>query len=100
MDKNEQIIVGVSDMKVTDNPGSVLVTYSLGSCIGVSIYDPVVRVGGGQARQWRGGEGVLSPGSCVRSSRDRLTVEDGSWSRVAKGKRTGTRRPTGGGTGR
>ena len=40
------IIVGVADMKVSDDDGSILVTYSLGSCIGVSIYDPVVKVGG------------------------------------------------------
>jgi chemotaxis protein CheD len=40
------LTVGVSDMKVSDDPESVLVTYSLGSCIGIAIYDPVVRVGG------------------------------------------------------
>ena len=40
------IIVGVSDMKVSSNPDSVLITYSLGSCIGISIYDSVARVGG------------------------------------------------------
>jgi len=40
------IIVGVGDMKVSDNPESVLATYSLGSCIGIAIYDPVVKVGG------------------------------------------------------
>jgi chemotaxis protein CheD len=40
------IIVGVGDMKVSDNPKDVLTTYSLGSCIGVCIYDPSVRVGG------------------------------------------------------
>jgi len=40
------IIVGVSDMKVSNDPGSVLITYSLGSCIGITIYDPVVKVGG------------------------------------------------------
>jgi chemotaxis protein CheD len=40
------IIVGVADMKVSNNPDGVLVTYSLGSCIGVAIYDPVARVGG------------------------------------------------------
>lgn len=39
-------IVGVSDMKVSNDPDAVLVTYSLGSCIGVSIYDPVAHVGG------------------------------------------------------
>jgi chemotaxis protein CheD len=40
------LTVGVSDMKVSDDQESVLVTYSLGSCIGIAIYDPVVRVGG------------------------------------------------------
>jgi chemotaxis protein CheD len=40
------IVVGVSDMKVSKDPDSVLITYSLGSCIGIAIYDPVVRVGG------------------------------------------------------
>jgi chemotaxis protein CheD len=40
------IVVGVSDMKVSKDPNSVLITYSLGSCIGIAVYDPVVRVGG------------------------------------------------------
>lgn len=41
-----KIIVGIADMKVSDVPDATLITYSLGSCIGVSIYDPAVRVGG------------------------------------------------------
>ncbi len=40
-----QLIVGVGDMKVASDPSAVLATYSLGSCIGVAIYDPEVRVG-------------------------------------------------------
>ncbi len=40
------IIVGVSDMKVHNDPEATLITYSLGSCIGIAVYDPVVRVGG------------------------------------------------------
>jgi chemotaxis protein CheD len=40
------MIVGVGDMKVSDRADTVLATYSLGSCIGVCIYDPAVRVGG------------------------------------------------------
>lgn len=39
-------IVGVADMKVSNNPAEDVITYSLGSCIGLVIYDPVVRVGG------------------------------------------------------
>jgi chemotaxis protein CheD len=40
------IIVGVADMKVSNDPDDILVTYSLGSCIGIAVYDPVARVGG------------------------------------------------------
>ncbi len=40
------IIVGVSDMKVSNNPGDMIITYSLGSCIGVAVYDREARVGG------------------------------------------------------
>lgn len=38
--------VGVADMKVSSDPEVVLATYSLGSCIGIAIYDAVARVGG------------------------------------------------------
>jgi chemotaxis protein CheD len=40
------LIVDIADMKASDNPEAALITYSLGSCLGVSIYDPEVRVGG------------------------------------------------------
>lgn len=33
-------------MKVSNNPEDLIVTYSLGSCIGISLYDPMTRVGG------------------------------------------------------
>ena len=39
-------IVGVADMKVSNNPSESIITYSLGSCIGLIIYDSVARVGG------------------------------------------------------
>jgi chemotaxis protein CheD len=39
-------IIGVADMKVSDNVQDTIVTYSLGSCIGLVIYDPAARVGG------------------------------------------------------
>jgi len=41
-----KLIVGVADMKVSNNPEESIITYSLGSCIGLVIYDPVVKVGG------------------------------------------------------
>jgi len=40
------IIVGISDLKVSKNADDVLVTYALGSCISVAIYDPKMKVGG------------------------------------------------------
>lgn len=39
-------IVGIADMKVSCSPEDVLITYSLGSCVGLALYDPVARVGG------------------------------------------------------
>lgn len=40
------LTVGISDFKVSENPDDVLITYSLGSCVGLTLYDPVVTVGG------------------------------------------------------
>jgi chemotaxis protein CheD len=41
-----EIVVGIADMRFSNNPSDVLVTYALGSCIAVAIYDPVAKVGG------------------------------------------------------
>jgi len=41
-----KVIVGIADMAVSNNPGIILTTYSLGSCLGVAVFDPVARVGG------------------------------------------------------
>jgi chemotaxis protein CheD len=40
------VVIGVADCHVTCDTSTVLVTYALGSCVGVTIYDPVARVGG------------------------------------------------------
>lgn len=40
------IIVGVSDAKASADAADVLATYSLGSCIGVALFDPASRVAG------------------------------------------------------
>lgn len=40
------IIVTVSDAKFSQDPAEQIVTYSLGSCIGVTAYDPIARCGG------------------------------------------------------
>ena len=38
--------VGISEMVVERDTDNVIVTYSLGSCLGVAVYDSVARVGG------------------------------------------------------
>ncbi|MHC4475813.1 MAG: chemotaxis protein CheD [Planctomycetota bacterium] len=45
MSKN-RVIVHVSDGKVSNDPVDILTTYSLGSCIGVCLYDPATKIGG------------------------------------------------------
>ena len=40
------VIVGISDCQLSRDPEEVLVTYALGSCIAVMVYDPAARVGG------------------------------------------------------
>ncbi|MGD8450376.1 MAG: chemotaxis protein CheD [Phycisphaerae bacterium] len=40
------VVVDIADFAVSADPAAGLITYSLGSCLGVSIWDPVVRVGG------------------------------------------------------
>jgi chemotaxis protein CheD len=39
-------VVGISDFYVSNDADDVLITYSLGSCIGVVMYDPAAKVGG------------------------------------------------------
>lgn len=40
------IVVGVGDMHVTSDPAVTLITYALGSCLGIAVHDPVAGVGG------------------------------------------------------
>ncbi|MDF2685992.1 MAG: protein CheD [Clostridia bacterium] len=39
------IIVGISDQKIAASP-DILITYALGSCVGICLYDTVMHVGG------------------------------------------------------
>ncbi|MGE4292871.1 MAG: chemotaxis protein CheD [Desulfovibrio sp.] len=45
MGEPHQIVVNISDMKFSTRPDDVIVTFSLGSCLGVTAYDPRRRVG-------------------------------------------------------
>lgn len=39
-------IVGIGDLIVSREPGDLIVTYSLGSCVGVTAWDSALQVGG------------------------------------------------------
>ncbi len=41
-----QTVVDIADFQVSSEPDTTLVTYSLGSCIALTVWDPVVRAGG------------------------------------------------------
>jgi len=42
----KNLVVGVADMIVSNDASAELVTYSLGSCLGVTVYDPIKKIGG------------------------------------------------------
>ncbi|MDD4602104.1 Chemoreceptor glutamine deamidase CheD [bioreactor metagenome] len=42
---SELIKVGMADYKVGKNPAS-LISYGLGSCVGIALYDPMTKIGG------------------------------------------------------
>ncbi|PAU94995.1 chemotaxis protein CheD [Aliifodinibius salipaludis] len=39
-------VVGVSDYRVSGNTDETIITYALGSCLGIAAYDPTINVGG------------------------------------------------------
>ena len=39
-------VVGIGEVITSNDPHDTIITYALGSCLGVVIYDPVARVGG------------------------------------------------------
>jgi len=40
------ISVGLGEIKISNDPGDVLIGFGLGSCIGVGMYDPIARIAG------------------------------------------------------
>jgi len=45
-DGGRRIVVGIGEMAIADGPDDVLVTYGLGSCVAVCLFDPFARVAG------------------------------------------------------
>ena len=44
--EGDKIVVGVADLQVSRDPSKSIITYALGSCIGVTLYDPTAKVAG------------------------------------------------------
>lgn len=44
--RGETIIIGMGELVVTRDPSAVLTCLGLGSCIGISVYDPMKKAGG------------------------------------------------------
>jgi len=40
------LVVGVADMVISNDSGAQIITYSLGSCLAVTVFDPVKKIGG------------------------------------------------------
>ena len=40
------IVVGLGDIKISNNSQDILVVYGLGSCVGIGVYDPITHVAG------------------------------------------------------
>lgn len=46
MSNSDLIVVGIGEMQFSTDPSKILATYSLGSCLGVTAYDPKAKIGG------------------------------------------------------
>lgn len=44
--RSDLLVVDIGDLKTASEPSAVIVTYSLGSCVGVTLFDPVINFGG------------------------------------------------------
>jgi len=42
----KQLVVNIADMKISSNMDELLVTYSLGSCVALAVYDPYSHIAG------------------------------------------------------
>ncbi|HZK18711.1 MAG TPA: chemotaxis protein CheD [Clostridia bacterium] len=45
IDLTKEVSVGIADYKISSAPDK-LITFGLGSCVGISLYDPILKLGG------------------------------------------------------
>ena len=43
---NNSITVGLAEIKISNDPDEILVAFGLGSCLGIGVYDPRIKLGG------------------------------------------------------
>lgn len=60
------VAVGLSEIKVAGGKDDVLVAYSLGSCVGLAVWDPVAKIGGLAHIVLPSSEGTLAPPGFAR----------------------------------
>lgn len=44
--RGKRIVVGIGEFAVSNDPGAVIVTHALGSCVALCLWDPAVKVAG------------------------------------------------------
>ena len=44
--RSRDVVVGIAELRLSADPAERLVTYALGSCLGIAIHDPVAKVAG------------------------------------------------------
>ncbi len=44
--RGPRVTIGIADMGISKDPTATLITYALGSCVGIALFDPVAKVGG------------------------------------------------------
>ncbi len=45
-DMKQRLVIGVADLRIGTQPEVELITHALGSCLGITVHDPVAGVGG------------------------------------------------------
>ena len=68
--------VGISDMKILKNEGT-LITYALGSCIGICVYDETNKLGGMVHIMLP--RSLRKPGDNIYKYAERYDVSDTRW---------------------
>lgn len=43
---DRKVVVGIAELAVSADRGETIITYALGSCVGLCVYDPIAGVGG------------------------------------------------------